>query len=175
MFEGWQHVLLDIDPAGEPDVVCDARELTTLPAHAYDAVYCSHNLEHYHRHEVPRVLKGFRHVLKPEGFVYIRVPNIEEVMQIAVERELDIDDVLYTSDAGPITVHDVVFGYGVEIRNSGNDFFAHKTAFTSKSLARVLQDAGFGHVYLGTAGIDLAGFGFLSEPDAATKARLNLG
>ena len=175
MFEAWEQVWLDIDPAVKPDVVCDARELATLPAHSYDAIYCSHNLEHYHRHEVPRVLEGFRHVLRPEGFAYIRVPNIAEVLQIAVERDLDIDDVLYTSTAGPITVHDVIFGFGAEIRASGNDFFAHKTAFTPKALTKVLQDAGFKHVFWGAAGIDLAGFGFVIEPDAATKTLLNLG
>lgn len=45
-YAGWEHVLLDIDPKGNPDVVCDARELTTLPSATYDAIYCSHNLEH---------------------------------------------------------------------------------------------------------------------------------
>jgi hypothetical protein len=29
-----------------PDIVCDARELTTLEEGLFDAVYCSHNLEH---------------------------------------------------------------------------------------------------------------------------------
>lgn len=175
VFEGWEQVWLDIDPAVQPDVVCDAREMSGLPAHSYDAVYCSHNLEHYHQHEVPRVLGGFRHVLRPEGFAYIRVPDIAEVMQIVVERDLDVDDVLYTSPAGPVTVHDVIYGYGAEIRQSGNDFFSHKTGFTSKSLTRVLQDAGFKHVYWGSAGIELGSFAFVVEPDAATKTLLNLG
>ena len=30
-FAGWQHDLLDIDARGAPDIVCDARELATLP------------------------------------------------------------------------------------------------------------------------------------------------
>lgn len=33
-FDGWQHDLLDIDPRGAPDLVCDARELETLPGGA---------------------------------------------------------------------------------------------------------------------------------------------
>ena len=40
-FGGWQHVMLDIDPAVRPDVVCDARNLATLKGSEYDAVYCS--------------------------------------------------------------------------------------------------------------------------------------
>lgn len=64
IFDGYEHLLLDIDPTGKPDLLCDARELTSTPAAQYDAVYCSHNLEHYFRHDVPRVLAGFIHVLK---------------------------------------------------------------------------------------------------------------
>ena len=45
-FNGWEHLLLDVDPRGSPDIVCDARLLTTLPAGQFDAIYCSHNLEH---------------------------------------------------------------------------------------------------------------------------------
>ena len=29
---GFEHVLLDIDPKGSPDIVCDARELMSLEA-----------------------------------------------------------------------------------------------------------------------------------------------
>lgn len=59
-----------------PDVVCDARQLSQLPRATYDAVYCSHNLEHYYRHDVPKVLAGFSHVLKVGGFVHIIVPDM---------------------------------------------------------------------------------------------------
>ena len=51
-YAGWEHVLLDIDLRGHPDVVCDARPLNTLPAAEYDSIYCSYNLEHYYRHDV---------------------------------------------------------------------------------------------------------------------------
>src|SRR6266567_113293 len=50
-FAGWEHVLLDIDPKGSPDIVCDARRMLTLPPSQFDAVYCSHNLEHYYKHD----------------------------------------------------------------------------------------------------------------------------
>jgi len=76
-YNGWNHLLLDIDPKGKPDVVCDARELTTLAANRYDAIYCSHNLEHYHQHELPKVLGGFLHLLKDDGFAEIHVPDMQ--------------------------------------------------------------------------------------------------
>lgn len=73
---GWERVLLEIYPRGNPDVVCDARELSSLPGSVYESVYCSHNLEHYYRHDAEKVLAGFSHVLKDNGFVYIRMPDM---------------------------------------------------------------------------------------------------
>lgn len=146
-YDDYEHLLLDIDPRGEPDILCDARELSKLPEAQFDTIYCSHNLEHYYRHDVRKVLEGFLHVLKDSGFAHIKVPDINAVMRTTIEKNLDIDDVLYTSSAGPIMVSDVIYGYSVEIENSGNDFFAHKTGFTAKSLVDALANAGFAYVY----------------------------
>ena len=54
----FEHRLLDIDPLCNPDIILDARRLTELPSGQFDAIYCSHNLEHYFRHDVPKVLAG---------------------------------------------------------------------------------------------------------------------
>jgi hypothetical protein len=173
VYRGWEHILLDIDPRGGPDIVCDARELTTLPAAQYDAVYCSHNLEHYYRHDVPKVLAGFRHVLKEDGFAEIRVPDLADLMQTVVRRGLDVDDFLYESPAGPITVRDVLYGLGAEIERSGNDFWAHKTGFTKKSLTGMLVRCGFPIVYNGTGNFEVAAFAFTRPP--TEEVRLLLG
>ena len=159
-YAGYEHVLLDIDPAGAPDIVCDARQLQTLELGQFDAVYCSHNLEHYYRHDVPKVLAGFRHVLKPGGFAHIRVPDLDAVMRAVVERGLDIDDVLYQSNAGPIMVLDVLYGYSVQIERSGVDFFAHKTGFTQKSLVAVLQRCGFTEIRTGLGNLEITALAF---------------
>lgn len=150
-YSGWEHILLDIDPRGNPDVVCDARELTKLPGAEYDSVYCSHNLEHYYRHDAAKVLAGFFHVLKPDGFVLVRVPDMGQVMETVVQKGMDINDALYESPMGPITVHDIIYGHSGEIESSGNDFYAHKTGFTPKSLTAVLIAAGFAKVSIATA------------------------
>jgi ubiquinone/menaquinone biosynthesis C-methylase UbiE len=173
-YTDFEHVLLDIDPQGSPDIVCDARELTTLPAGQFDAVYCSHNLEHYYRHEVPKVLAGFLHVLSDDGFAQIRVPDIREVMRVSIEKDLDIEDVLYQSDAGPIMVLDVLYGHGVEIEQSGQDFYAHKTGFTVKSLYRVLLDAGFAKIFCTLGNLEINAVAFKTEPGEAAKAFFNL-
>lgn len=173
-YRGWEHVLLDIDPRGRPDVVCDARELFRLPASHYDSIYCSHNLEHYYRHDVLKVLTGFGHVLKRDGFIHIRVPDMGMLMQTVVQQNLDIDDFLYQSPAGPIRVRDVIYGYGIEIEQSGNDFYAHKTGFTQKSLLNTLHSTGFKYVFAGAGNLEIFAFAFVERPTAFAATLLNL-
>jgi SAM-dependent methyltransferase len=147
-YAAWQRLMLDVDPKAAPDILLDARRLRTLPAAQFDAVYCSHNLEHYHEHEVAQVLAGFAHVLKsPDGFVEIRVPDVHAIAVELATRGRALDDTLYTSPAGPIRVIDVLYGYGRAIEQSGVDFYAHKTGFTRATLRRALEAAGFEHAY----------------------------
>ena len=170
---GWRHLMLDIDPAGKPDILADARELTALEPGQFDAVYCSHNLEHYFEHDVPKVLAGFLHVLKPDGFAEIRVPDIQQVMLAVAERGLDIEDGLYDAPAGAIRVRDVLYGFADKIARSGEDFFAHKTGFSPRSLTRVLQAAGFATVVpLRPRVFEIAVAAFRNEPDSELLARL---
>lgn len=170
-YAGWEHVMLDIDPRSNADLICDARQLATLAPSAFDSVYCSQNLEHYHRHEGLQVLKGFRHILKDEGFAFIIVPDMQAVMKIVVERDLDVDDVLYRTGSGmSILVRDVIYGYGKEIESSGNDFFAHKTGFTARSLQRFLEEAGFAQVLVRKKGwLDVMAFAFKQPPSASLR------
>jgi hypothetical protein len=174
IYDGWEHVLLDVDPAVKPDIVSDARQLSRLPESVYDAVYCSNNLEHYHRHEVGGVLAGFRHVLKADGFADVRVPDLGELMRTVVRDGLDIDDFLYQSSVGPITVHDVIFGYGVQIEQAGNPFFAHKTGFTRKSLGQMLGRCGFPYIFVGSGKLEVIAFAFKAQPSEAAMRLLGL-
>jgi hypothetical protein len=176
-YDGWSHFLLDIAPGPDVDVVLDARNLMTLDAGQFDAVYCSHNLEHYYRHDCEKVLAGFMHVLKSDGFVEIRVPDMTSVLRTMVANDMDIDDVLYSSTtAGPISVHDVIYGWGPEIERSGVDFFAHKRGFTNKSLTAALKQAGFAQIStaVSVSSFDLRAYAFKSGPTEAQKLALQL-
>jgi len=167
-FADWEHLLLDVDARGSPDIVCDARELHKLPAARFDAVYCSHNLEHYFRHDALKVLRGFLHVLKPDGFADIRVPDIQAVMNRVVEKGMDLADTLYDSPRGPITVLDVLYGFGSEIEQSGKDFYAHKTGFTPKLLHETLIATGFRtvDVYFEPTGFEIRALAYPTAPTA---------
>lgn len=171
---GWQGHLLDIDPSGNPDIVADARELERLPASTYDAIYCSHNLEHYYRHEVPKVLAGFRHLMKPHAFVHLRVPDLNAVLRTAAENNLDISSVLYTSSAGPVTVHDVIYGFSEFIEKSGNAFYSHKTGFSKRALLVALDQQGFTNAYSQEKNLEIETFAFTQPPSAEAHKLLNL-
>lgn len=175
-YVNWRHDLLDIDPKAKPDVVCDARELHALAASQYDAVYCSHNLEHYYQHDGPKVLRGFLHVLKPDGFAEIRVPDMSAVIKRVVDANLDIEDVLYQSPSGPISVRDVFYGYAKQIETSGVDFYAHKTGFTIHSLEGLLRRSGFSNVYMfvAEAAFEMRAVAFKKEPTSTQRVLLGL-
>lgn len=173
-YNDWKHLLLDIDAKAKPDVVCDARNLTDLPGAEFDSVYCSHNLEHYYRHDVPKVLTGFFHILKKDGFAYIKVPDMGSLMQFVSQNGVDITDIYYQSSAGPITVLDVIYGYGKEIESSGNDYYAHKTGFTQKSLKAALLDAGFFKVFISVVEVEIIAIAFKNHPAAYITTLFNL-
>jgi hypothetical protein len=174
-YEGWAKSLLDIDPAMNPDLCCDARDLSTLPPNAFDAIYCSHNLEHYYLHDAAKVLAGFHHVLSPTGFAEIRVPDMISLFKLVVEKGLDMDDVLYQSEEGPIMVCDVIYGFGKRIAESGEDFFAHKTGFSRRSLASALRTAGF-EIIIFRAGrfLELAALAFKQMPTLEQQLLLRI-
>ena len=160
IYSGWEQELLDIDPGVNPDIVCDARDMLRLERR-YDSVYSSHCLEHFYIHEIPAVLAGFRHVLKPSGFVYSLVPDMTAVFRALQDR--DIGDVWYVSNAGPITFHDVIYGFGKQVE-IGNLYYCHKTGFTEKSMAKAFGDAGFPAVLTSVDGANLHVFAFPGIP-----------
>lgn len=166
-YVGWTHDLLDIQEGPDVDYVCDARDMPDrfgpMSPCIYDVVYCAHNLEHYFAHDVPKVLMGMVYVLKPGGHVHIIVPNLGQLICDMLDLQLDLEDVLYKSDAGPITPLDVFFGYGKEIEESGQDFYAHKTGFTATRLHKCLQRAGFKNVQVtaNLPSLELEAYGYV--------------
>jgi hypothetical protein len=165
-YREWDQDLLDIDPNVEPDIVCDAKEMHVLPPGKYDAVYCSHSLEHFYKHEVPAVLAGFRHVLKRDGFAHIIVPDMRHLFDRIAGK--DIDDTYYTTGDGlAITFHDVLYGWGLQV-SKGNQHYCHKTGFTEKSLSKALLEARFARAYTVCDGVsNLIAYAFKVRPSEA--------
>ncbi|MBB3102462.1 class I SAM-dependent methyltransferase [Azomonas macrocytogenes] len=139
----WREIRLDIDKRVKPDVVASFIDMKTVNDATIDAVWSSHNLEHLESFEVPKALAEIHRVLKPGGFALITLPDLERIAQLIVDGQLET--VLYTSPAGPITPLDMLFGHQVSI-SRGNHYMAHRTGFTAERLGNQLTKAGFEEV-----------------------------
>lgn len=147
-YDNWEQHLLDIDKNVNPDICCDARELQIQDV--YDAVYTSHTLEHFYKHEIPLILSNIYNCLKNEGTLEIHVPDIKDLISRIGTSSLDIHDVYYRlSDGNPITYHDVLYGWNYAMSN-GNLYYAHKCGFTPISLYNNLAVAGFKDITIQT-------------------------
>jgi len=138
--EDWEEVRLDIDEAVNPDIVSSVLDLRVIDSESFDAIFSSHNIEHVFAHEVPIMLKEFLRVLNTDGFFVVNCPNLIAVARLIVEDKLT--EPAYVSPAGPISPLDILHGHGASIER-GNEFMAHKTGFTPKSLNSALLEAGF--------------------------------
>jgi len=144
-FGTWRQIRVDVNPANKPDILTSIVDLSMIEDGAVQAVWSSHCIEHLFAHEVPRALAEFHRVLGARGFACIRVPDLQAIAQwIATDR---LDEVIYDSAAGPVTAHDMVWGYSPAI--AGGDLaMAHRCGFTPTSFLRRLGAAGFAEIAL---------------------------
>lgn len=145
---GWREVRLDIDPNVQPDIVGSLTDMSAVAAGSCDAVWSSHNLEHLYAYEVPKALAEFRRVLKPDGFLLITLPDLQQVAKVIADGKPDavlIRTRINGEEGPPITALDIMFGHDWWIER-GRTYMAHRTGFTRDSLGKRLIDAGFGTV-----------------------------
>jgi SAM-dependent methyltransferase len=139
--EGWREVRFDIDAAVQPDIVGSLLDLSHIVGKtSYDAVWCSHALEHLHTHEVVPALRQFRQALNAGGFALISCPDLKAVAKLIIEK--GVEAIAYESRIGPIRALDMIYGHARSV-SQGRIFMAHHTGFTRERLARVALDAGF--------------------------------
>src|SRR5260370_876948 len=126
--------------AMERDIVASIVAMPMLDDESFDAIFCSHCLEHLYGHEVSLALAEFYRVLKPDGLADIRVPDLQSIGgRIALG---DIDVVLYNSPSGPITALDMLYGLRSAEAN-GHASMGHSTRVTEQFLKRRIEQAGF--------------------------------
>jgi SAM-dependent methyltransferase len=130
----FEEVRLDIDPDCQPAILAPMTDMGSIGP--FDAVYCSHALEHLYPHDVPVALAEFRRVLKPGGAVVVFVPDLEDIKAT--------EDVVYQSPCGPITGLDMIYGKNSYLKDS--PFMAHHTGFVSSTLKTALETAGLSGV-----------------------------
>lgn len=153
----WTETRLDIDPEVNPDIVADMTDMSMVEDESYDGLYSSHNIEHLFFHKVSVALNEFYRVLKVGGLAHIEVPDIQKVCEFVSEGEMLAP--VYNSGMGPISPIDIMYGHRASIEK-GNEFMAHKTGYTQKSLTIFLEDAGFLDVNVERRGFDLIASGY---------------
>jgi SAM-dependent methyltransferase len=144
-FNSWRALRIDIEPSVQPDILADLTDLSPIETSSADAVWAAHCVEHLYAHEVRIALMEFRRVLRDDGFLCMIVPDLQAVAQyVAADR---LHETLYESPAGPVTPHDIFFGFGAAIA-SGHTSMAHRCGFTPGMLQRCFQGLPFGEVLL---------------------------
>ena len=139
--QAWEEVRLDIDPETKPDLIGSVCDLNSLfPPASFDAILCSHVLEHLYAHEVYPALVQFRQVLKPDGFALIMCPDLMAAAEQLIEKGLA--GVVYNAPVGPIRVLDLFYGHSQSIEQ-GHHYMAHRTGFTAERMGNLLLSAGF--------------------------------
>lgn len=143
-FAGWREMRVDLNADCAPDILADLTDLSGMIAdRSADIVFCSHVLEHFHDHQVDRVLLEIARILKPMGAAIFRCPDLAQVVKLLSSNDLERE--VYLSPAGPISVLDILYGHRASIK-AGNLLMAHNTGFTESSLAQRLLNVGFEEV-----------------------------
>lgn len=166
----WNEVRVDIDSRVRPDVVADVTDLGVFADGSVDGVWCSHNLEHLHDHQVPLALREIFRVLRDDGLLLLTMPDLQSVAEAIAAG--GCEDVAYEAPAGPITPLDMVYGHRASIA-AGNLHMMHRTGFTQARLKRLLTEAGFSrhHVFRGRS-MDLWGVALMRDTDPGLLAGL---
>lgn len=145
MFADWRELRIDADPKAAPDLLADITDLSAIESGSIDAIWSAHCLEHLYLHQVAGAIAEMHRILADDGFLCLIVPDLQVLAEYIVNDKLH--EVVYQSAAGPVTAHDIIFGYGPYIAK-GHGGMAHRCGFTPGLLIRELQKSPFAEILL---------------------------
>lgn len=120
-----EYVNIDSREDCEPDLVCDIRKLP-YEENMVDRILASDILEHVGRNEVQPVLRHWNYILKRNGLLVIKTPNLDTIIDY------------YKS--GKIPFNELVRKLYGQQDNDGN---YHCVGFNQNTLYSELMHAGF--------------------------------
>jgi ubiquinone/menaquinone biosynthesis C-methylase UbiE len=138
--DAWTELRLDIDADVQPDIIGTMTDMSAVAEASVNAIFSSHNIEHLYPHEVGPALAEFIRVLRPDGFLVVTCPDLQEVCRLVAEDKLL--EPAYTAPAGPITPLDILYGHRPPMAR-GNLYMSHRCGFTEKVLIGTLRSCGF--------------------------------
>jgi len=122
--------IFNIQDGPDVDHVGDAVDLSPFDDEIFDELYASHILEHFdYNGPLQKALKEWYRVLKPEGKLYISVPDMEVLCKLFVRQGI-------TAQARFHLIR-MMFGGHVD------EYDYHHTGFYLAFLNKVLAEAGF--------------------------------
>jgi SAM-dependent methyltransferase len=139
--DNWNEIRFDIDKSVNPDIEGTITDMKLVKTGSVDAVYSSHNIEHIYPHEVRIALKEFYRVLKDDGIVVIKCPDLQTICEAVVNDRL-LEPLYETAEGYPISPIDILYGWRLRIAQ-GNEYMAHKGGFTYSALNASFFEAGF--------------------------------
>ena len=129
---GWDHrdgyLNVDFLEVHKPDLVADARDLSTLPDDYFEEVLANDVLEHLERKDTAPALDEWFRILRPGGRVHVRLPDLLGVARLVQERD--------TVEDHQQQIHSL-FG----TQGYAGDY--HLAGFTDLTLVAALTAAGF--------------------------------
>lgn len=125
---GYTVTRLDIEPRTKPDILASMTEMGDIGQ--FDALYCSHALEHLYPHQVKVALSEFHRVLRHGGVAVVMVPDLEEVRPT--------EDILPSIGCSGLHLY-----YGDAAQIEEYPHMAHHCGFVAWTLRQVMNNAGF--------------------------------
>ena len=139
--DDWKEIRLDIDKGVNPDIVGTLTNMSLVETASVDAVHSAYNIDHIYAHQVPIALGEFYRVLKEDGIVFIRCPDIQSVCEAVLQDKL-LEPFYETEDGTKIAPVDILFGNREEI-SEGNEYMTKKCGFTYSVLNAAFAESGF--------------------------------
>lgn len=122
------YLTMDLREGPDTDIVGDCSDLSRFESGSVEAIYASNILEHFSLQKTVDVLKGWHRVLKPEGKLYISVPDFDAAVK------------LYQKIGLTLWINYHLMG------DQKHPLNYHYSLFTFASLGKALMDAGFSDV-----------------------------
>lgn len=145
LFADWRELRVDADPQVAPDLVADMVDLSAIETGSVDAAWASHCIEHLYLHQAGQAVREIHRILRDDGFFCAIVPDLQAIARYIAEDRLH--EVIYRSPAGPVTAHDMLYGFGAFIA-SGRPMMGHRCGFTPTLLLNTLREAPFAEIVM---------------------------
>ena len=105
---GWKEVRIDIDARNAPDVVGSIAYMRDVVEDgSFDAIWCSHCIEHLHDHEVLPALREFRRILTNTGFAIVSCPNLDAIARTPRFGGHQVGRLSFPGRSDPASGHDL--------------------------------------------------------------------